>query len=111
MSAFTVALLRSSLVLVHASYSEASVGAFSFSGYHGMKHLICAASLIQSISLVQCHFFRLAQALWQKIKSPGLHLLQGPLLQCFAATLDWMCQNRENIKPLQRRKHGILSSP
>src|SRR6218665_2368440 len=30
------------------------------------------------------------------------------LLQCFSATLDWMCLNRENIKPLQRRKHDTV---
>ena len=42
-----MALFCSSLVFVNTSYREAI---FIFLEYHGMKHLVCAAALIQSIS-------------------------------------------------------------
>src|SRR6218665_2267648 len=104
-----MALLCSSFVLVNTSYREANVGAFFFFriARYEISDLCCFSATINLFG-TKFNFFRLAQALWHKIKSPELHMLRGLLLQCLAATLDWMCQNRENIKPLQRRKHGTF---
>ena len=84
-----MALLCSSFVLVNTSHREASVGAFFFfriAGYE-TSDLCCFSDTINLFG-IKFNFFRLAQALWHKIKSPKLHLLRGLMLRDFAATLD-----------------------
>jgi len=72
-----------------------------------MKHHdLCFFSVTFNLFGAKFFFSSCPSSLAQNIESWIESVARSVVLQ--RLDLDWICQNRENIKPLQRRKHGTF---